>query len=503
MHARTTRLASLLGGTAVLAASVALLPGGTSSATPGPGGGTTSPLTLWAPTEVIAQTWRGNAYTNLGLRVVAPDAAVEIWSQRASYDDPVVATWVQPDGTRVTLPEGSMTSFTGLTDFVDVTITRPGSAQPLTSMTLPGCLNGRGQRIHPDAPARSPYPQGCPWNPYTLGSVMGVQAGWSNHIVDEWGMSLPLKQGEYDVTATIADAYVTAFGIEEADATRTFTLKVVKEDGSFRPRAPRSADGPPAPGERGLEERPMTAEGAQAGPLPDLRSLPAWDIQVNRKSTALRFAANVWNAGDSPLVVEGFREDSDDHLHTYQFFFDSDGEQVGRTPEPVGEMGWHAGNHNHWHFEDFAQYRLEAVEGGQVVKSRKQSFCLANTDAVDYTVPGADWQPGGTDLSTACDGRGALSVRQVLSAGSGDTYYQYRVGQAFRLKNVPDGLYNVVVEANPVLNLVESDTTNNVSERLIKIRTVKRGPDKGDRRVKAFPVGIIDESGSFGFFRNR
>ncbi len=71
------------------------------------------------------------------------------------------------------------------------------------------------------------------------------------------------------------------------------------------------------------------------------------------------------------------------------------------------------------------------------MKSKKQSFCLANTDAVDYTVPGADWHPENTDLSTACGGQEMQSIREVLPSGSGDTYYQYRTGQAFRIGTCP------------------------------------------------------------------
>jgi hypothetical protein len=111
---------------------------------------------------------------------------------------------------------------------------------------------------------------------------------------------------------------------------------------------------------------------------------------------------------------------------------------------------------------------------------------------VDYTVPGADWHPENTDLSTACGGYDALSVRQVLSAGSGDTYGQYRAGQAFRIKDLPNGIYYVAVQANPLFdgarNLVESDYENNDSFRKIRIYGK---PDR--RKVEVFQVGIIDE----------
>ena len=129
------------------------------------------------------------------------------------------------------------------------------------------------------------------------------------------------------------------------------------------------------------------------------------------------------------------------------------------------------------------------------MKSTKQSFCLANTDAVDYTVPGADWRPENTDLSTACGGQEALSIREVLSSGSGDTYFQYRTGQAFRLGDLPNGTYYIAVTANPLGNLVESDTTNNQS-----LRRIQLGGRPGQRWVEAAPVGIVEETWP-GMFR--
>ena len=137
--------------------------------------------------------------------------------------------------------------------------------------------------------------------------------------------------------------------------------------------------------------------------------------------------------------------------------------------------------HQHWHFRDFARYRLLNEDRTGAVRSRKEAFCLANTDAVDYTVPGADWQPENTDLHTACGDYDALSIREVLSSGSGDTYAQYREGQSFDLRNIPNGVYLIAVEANPVGKLVESSTTNNLALRKVTIggvygaRTVKVG----------------------------
>ena len=223
-------------------------------------------------------------------------------------------------------------------------------------------------------------------------------------------------------------------------------------------------------------------------PAPDLRSLPAFDIQLNGKGTAMRFAATVWNGGAGPLVVDGFRDGGGDHMDAYQYFFDADGNETGY--QEVGEFHFHGANHQHWHFQDFARYRLLNEDLTQAVKSTKASFCLANTDAVDYTVPNADWQPENTDLSSACGGPRPRALREVLSNGSGDTYTSTAPARRSGSANLPDGIYYIAVEANPFGALVEGDTTNNDSLRKVRIGTNQR---TGERWVKAAKVGIIDE----------
>ena len=116
-------------------------------------------------------------------------------------------------------------------------------------------------------------------------------------------------------------------------------------------------------------------------------------------------------------------------MDAYQYFFDANGGQTGY--EQVGEIHLHAENHQHWHFEDFARYRLLDEDMTQAVRSTKESFCLANTDAVDYTVPDADWRPQDADLSTACGNTRRPVGPPGPRSGSGDTYMQYRDGQAF------------------------------------------------------------------------
>ena len=175
-------------------------------------------------------------------------------------------------------------------------------------------------------------------------------------------------------------------------------------------------------------------------------------------------------------------------MDAYQYFFDKELNQVGY--QEVGTMEWDARpSHEHWHFSDFAKYSLLNQDKTVARRSQKEAFCLANTDAVDYTLPFADWRPEGTDLSTACGDHESLSVREELSVGSGDSYSQIRAGQSFNLRGLPNGIYFIEVRANPDLTLVETNTANNVSYRRITV-----GGVDGARTVKYTPVGLVDDS---------
>ncbi len=450
---------------------------------------------LWAPSRTEAVLWgkRELARVDLPARLVAGSDAIELWSTRPSYDRPIRSV-VRIGGREVALPDGSMTTFNALDDFLAVRVTDTRTGERVLRRTRDACLNGYGQRVRPDAPARSPYPGYCFANPYSLGSVQGVQAGWSNPVLGESGGALRLPRGRYEVRLTVRQPYAAAMGLSPADATRTVRVVVSREHGDGHGHdhggavpVPERATSP------GL--RPAGVDGptgarleAVAGPRPNLRSLPAWGISVSGSGDFLRFAATVWNAGDSPLVVDGFvDETTEDRMDAYQYFFDGAGEQVGY--QPVGSFEFdRKRTHQHWHFRDFARYTLLRADKSTAVTSRKEAFCLANTDAVDLTVPDADWNPENTDLSTDCGFEGSLSLREVLAAGWGDTYAQFRAGQSFNLRGLPNGTYYIATIANPRGRLVESSTADNVS-----LRRVILGGTPGDRTVRVPKIGVVEE----------
>jgi hypothetical protein len=517
-------LAAALAGAAVLTSALTLSPSagaeeGTTTAA------AASPLVLRAPETITARSRDGYVHSDFDVTMRAVGSAFELGAKRLPSEPPldvsawwdprynsseITATWTQWDaeGNRVgegtPLPAGAMSTWQGLDEFATVQVFREGEAEPFRTKSAPACFNGWAEKAGPEGPTSSEYPWSCPWNPYTLGSVMGLSEDYSSPLLSEWGVGMRLKPGTYDVSVSIAEEWRTFFGIAEADGMVTRPL-VVKE-GRRNWREPSEAARAASDQLEETTEAPTTAS-AGAMPnahAPDLRSLPAFGINLNAKGTSLRFGATVWNGGNGPMVIEGFREDtSQDHMAAYQYYFDGEGNQTGY--EEVGELHYHAANHNHWHFEDFARYRLlKADENGnptqeEAVPSTKASFCLVATDAVDLTVPNADMQPYYTDLGSQCGGTDALWIREVLANGHGDTYHQYRAGQAFRVGNLPNGIYYVSVEANPDnedgRNLKELDVSNNDSLRKIKLWT-----KDGVRRVKTFQVGVIDEA-YHGYYR--
>jgi hypothetical protein len=449
--------------------------------------------------ERYADGGRGFVDLDLGVNIVAGDTPLEIHATRKSYADPIVADQiVTHDGgeERRRLPAGTVTDFSGLKRFTTITI-KNSKGKAVKKYETDFCANAwDSTRTRPDAPAQNPYPRGCSTgNPFILGAVWGIQAGWNAQTADmpmRGNLDLPL--GKYTVSVTLNPAYQKFFQIPAKAATATVQLTVVKASAAgdlARAAKARASSGHGAhhgegdpkaqissylPEFRPAARRPAANAMPRGGPRPDLRSLPAWGISLQRGTNAktgkpngkwyVNFGATVWNAGTSPLLVDGFRRSGANVMDAYQYFFDAGGNQVGSRQ--AGTMEWDARTgHKHWHFKDFAQYNLLRANLQQSVRSGKESFCLANTDAVDYTVPSAKWRPENTDLATSCGMQTSLGVREVLDVGSGDTYSQDRPGQSFEITGLPNGTYYIQVKANPGGKLAESSTGNNTSLRKI------------------------------------
>lgn len=436
---------------------------------------------------------------NLSTYVVAGNAPIEVRATRANFKSPVVAQQYVK-GKPVALPKGLVTDFSGLGKFLHVTLT-DAQGKKVLDVDQSLCLNGDGSRTRPDAPATSPYPDYCNSNPFTTGAVWGLQTGWSASTYSWAQAPVKLAVGKYKAKITVNKAYRDLFKIPANQSALSLNVNIVPGDtcpghgvrGCLAAKA-QKAQASKAMALKAHAARPTGKASTPKGPKPDLVAVPAWRMSITKGEEGtpdadkeyLAFAATVWNAGPSPLVLDGFRRQGKDLMDAYQYFYDEKGKEVGY--QNTGTMEWDPRDgHVHWHFTDFARYSLLNAKQSEVVRSQKEAFCLAATDMMDYTVKNANWHPMNTDLETACGDHTSLSVREVLDVGSGDTYDQTKPGQSFDITSLPNGEYFVEVKANPEGKLFEGNTKNNVA-----LRKVILGGVKGARTVKVPPVGVIN-----------
>ena len=455
-------------------------------------------LVAGANTVTLKRPPGRRAYLDIGAYLASIGGAFEIWASRSDYDTPVsVSQVVRSAGTLSThpLPAWVETDWLGLSKFVHVTVTDADGTVVLDRYhsLCPGA--GELARVNDDGPDVATYPQFCGGNPFTLGAVWGIDSGWASNVFG-YGTNDSIKgpDGRYTATVSIAPEYQTLFGVAPSDASVSVDVRVKTTKGGGGPCLPFCPG--PTPGGHG--------DSAFAGPpsssvpiltdpdpsiRPDLVALPAWGITIDhqrkRDRDFLDFGATVWDRGPSPLVVEGFRRPGEQIMDGWEYFY-RDGQPVGRAP--AGDLIYDARpGHEHWHFEQFARYSLLTADQTQIVRSEKTGFCLAPTDAIDMTAPGAEWNPYSIGLGTACGGRSSIWTREVLPTGWGDTYFQGLPGQSFDITDLPNGHYFIAVQANPDGLLIEGSTANNTELREIILRGTP-----GHRKVTVPPWHGID-----------
>ncbi|MGH2653160.1 MAG: lysyl oxidase family protein [Actinomycetota bacterium] len=452
-------------------------------------------LSLFAARDNITAYRYGKwVYLDLGTWITPTGGAFEIRASRPDYDSPVDLRQVdaQTGATIRDLPDDLLQGWFGLDRFFRMTVRTKGGKW-VAGRTLGFCPNdGEHQRLNDTGPPNSVYPWVCGGHPLTRGMVWGIDDGWAVGTFGWYGgPELKLKPKKYTVTLKIRSEYATLLEVPKEDRKVTVGVTVKKGSGGYyaKGRPEKAFEGAPEPGVPDVDDPDPST-------LPNLVAMPAWAFETfSRKGRDyLAFAAMEWNEGPAPLVVEGFRRQGEDVMDAYQYFHDGDG-AVGRAS--VGTFEYHgSGGHNHWHFEQFTRYSLLDASQTEVVRSKKQSWCLAPTDAVDLTTPGANWNPGSLGLHTACGSESSLWVREILDVGWGDTYFQYYGGQAFNITNLPNGKYFVEVHVNPTGDLYETDTSDNVVLRQVKLKG-----KAGNRWAKWSPWHGIDteEYYSYGY----
>lgn len=456
-----------------------------------PGGDPT--IRLYAATHSTTLYRYGTrVYPDLGAYVAATNGNFQVNVWRNDYGSPVQGAQVD-SGTGAVLHEVPSDMFHGWGGFLAFThlrlATRAGRTVYRSQRNF--CPNNwDAQRVSDAGPSDNPYFTSChTYSPFTKGMVWGIGDEWAVNAVSHT-LRLPrsrVPDGRYVATVAIAKPFAQLFGV--APGERKVQIDVTLKS----PRAGGGIGVARAAGRNAATAGPdsvPTDTSPDPSMVPDLAALPAWSMGTshNRHSGKdfLNFAATEWSAGPGRLVVEGFRRQDTNLMDAYQYFYDSSGTPVSKAPVGTFRYDDRRGHH-HWHFAQFARYSLVSAvgSGDAVVRSHKQSFCIAPTDAIDLLAPGAQWDPGQLGFGSYCGDQSSIWVREELPTGWGDTYYQYAGGQAFNITNVPNGWYYVEVRVNPKGLLYERDTTNDSEMRLVHLkgrpghRTVESAPWHG------------------------
>lgn len=408
---------------------------------------------------------------DLGTFLVSGGGSWQVRVSRRSYADPVTAeldATRRGHPTRTRLP-GLVKDFSGLPGFFHVTITGAGGTTVLDRDET-FCPNSGAVPARPDAPTRSGFPAACAANPFALGAVWGMAVGWqaATGAADPDRVDLP--DGAYTARVAVNQPYRTLFGVRGGSVTVPVRARTVSQ-GTMPTVDTGSAAAPPSDSTAiatGAPVRPVPPGAVPDSQRPDLRALPAWDLSLEQAAgrAYLTFSATLWNAGPAPMVVTGLRPPGSEEMDAYQYFQDARGNRTGYAR--TGSMEWDPRpGHEHWHFSDFAGYWLLDATRDRIVRSQKESFCLANTDAVDTLVPHTADDPANTDLHSSCGGQTAASITEALAVGWGDTYVQSLPGQSFDVTDLPNGSYYVQIVANPDGHIVETSRADNTSLRRI------------------------------------
>jgi hypothetical protein len=442
-----------------------------------------------ASNRVTLDRYGQRVYLNLGVWTAVSGGDLRLEVSRPDYESPVGIVQTDAGGTLIQdLPAEVLDGWSGLREFAGVTFRKASTGRFVAGGKFTFCPNSYDRQRADDTGSDVPtYPDSCggSYFPFLKGTVWGIDQGWAINALggsefDEFGVPrLRVPEGRYQVTVRIDRRYVELFAIAPEDARVVLDVTVRDSDEPFFPyRRPAGKAEPVRP-----EAAVPIVTDPDPSTLPDLAALPLWNLGITHRPRGdfVMFAASPWNAGPAPMVVEGFRRPGEDIMDAYQYFYDQDENVVGRAP--VGTLEFHhGGGHNHWHMRQLVEFSLVDASGSEVVLSKKQSFCIAPTDAVDLSVEGADYVPWSLRLSSRCGSSESIWVREALAAGWADTYFQSVSGQALNVTNVPNGWYYVRLEMNPLGNMYDSTPGNEIADRLIHL-----GGRRGSRTLQVMP----------------
>ena len=233
----------------------------------------------------------------------------------------------------------------------------------------------------------------------------------------------------------------------------------------------------------------MIAQSTATENRPNLVATPAFNMSVVRESgvTNLRFSTMSWNSGTGPLELRAGAIDLDQVTQkVYQRVFRSDGSYYDNF---AGDFVYHP-THAHFHFEDYAVYRLVPVSapGASERQSAKTTFCVMDTNKIS-NFPGpasAVYSSCGADI-------------QGMSVGWADTYGAHLAGQSFDVTTSPDGDYNLIIDIDPRLRILESNESDNSACVRVRLSVSARTVQNLGSCTSQGNVTITSISPNFGF----
>lgn len=384
---------------------------------------------------------------------------------------------------RTIKPIGVVHMEAGLPKFFTLTL-KNTSGTVLATKQVSFCPAGGfdSQRVDPNSPSQPTYPQQC-GDKLTHAMPWGIDQGWADGIFSNLRV-IPsqVPDGNYPLTIAVSKPYQRQLHLSTKDATATVVLNIKSQGNGCVDICPPIVDGHYSTAairraaiERAEQDASPQLRGARRGAaaraklvsagLPDMIALPAHDLVIRHANRSdkdyLGFGATIWDAGPGGLDVEGFRHNHKPTMQARQYVTLPNGKSVSFK---IGTFEFDTRpGHDHWHLEDVARYTLLKTNGDTVVRSHKQSFCLAPTDPVNMLRKNALWNPDAIGLYSNCPTAQSLWLREALPVGWGDTYVQQAGGQAFNITGLPNGSYLIRVQVNPHGIIHEVTRSNNAS----------------------------------------
>jgi hypothetical protein len=200
--------------------------------------------------------------------------------------------------------------------------------------------------------------------------------------------------------------------------------------------------------------------------LPDLQTLPPTDLRIaydEAGNRLLRFTNSIVNSGPAPLELRGEYDEDSQELTVRQHLAGSD----ETTSEPLEGTFIYQPEHNHYHWQNFAQYELWAVEttgrlSRVILSEDKVGFCLND----DRRVADEWLEENVTEDLEIPDSNEYIDCyidRQGISVGWVDVYEYDLPGQALVINQIRDGVYALRSVADPDGVLIEHNRANNAA----------------------------------------